>query len=284
MNADHPSGWTLHRVRAVLQDWPGLHRDRALPDALVQAGRLERIESGEVLITQGHDADQDVYFLLQGEVTVLVHGVPVAVRTARQHVGEMAAINPSGTRSATVVARQQVTALVLGAEDIERIADHHPELWRCFAAELARRLHQRGEVVERLIALQGEGAQTSEVGGGKVKQGQLPNGVITGLYEALIETDFSSSQRKVLLAALPAKDRKDMTEHTAVGDQLLSDLNYLNRQPVPAEGPSLLEIWLEQALARYRGRAVEELLSHALHGLLKRREVAQRAGNTQEVN
>lgn len=122
--------------------------DPPLGAAIVNASELSAFPAGEHLIRQGHD-DRDVYFLLRGDVDVRVHGRLVAVRTAGQHVGEMTAINPRATRSADVVAREDVDALRLPATALEEIGSGHPGLWRMLARELAHRLERRGATVAR---------------------------------------------------------------------------------------------------------------------------------------
>lgn len=143
-------GWDDRRVARVLGALPLCQANPGLCEALLQRGRLVRFEAGATLIDQGAE-DRTVFFVLRGDVDVRVHGHLVAVRPAGQHVGEMAAINPKASRSATVTAREPVFAWSVDGDDIERIGVFIPGLWRSFAAELADRLAQRGRMVEKLL-------------------------------------------------------------------------------------------------------------------------------------
>src|SRR6186713_696051 len=72
---------------------------------LVAKATLVPLKPGDQLIVQDA-ADNDIYFLLSGQVAIFVHGNEVAQRSAKLHVGEMAMIEPAARRSATVVATQ----------------------------------------------------------------------------------------------------------------------------------------------------------------------------------
>src|SRR5690348_15211884 len=70
------------------------------------------------------------FFVLTGEVTVLVNGRTVASRPAGTHVGEMALVDPLAKRSATVIAAESTVAIMLAEHHFSKIASRHPELWR----------------------------------------------------------------------------------------------------------------------------------------------------------
>src|SRR6266478_6201819 len=78
----------------------------AVASELAEKLELVRCNPGEDLIKQ--DApDSEIFFILSGRVTVLVNGREVAVRKSGQHVGEMAMIDPSARRCATVRALEE---------------------------------------------------------------------------------------------------------------------------------------------------------------------------------
>src|ERR1700674_587820 len=81
-----------------------------LADALIKYGQLVEYKKGDKLITERGE-DNDIYLLLAGSVAVVVKGNDINTRKAGQHVGEMAAIEPSLKRSATIVAHDTVVAL-----------------------------------------------------------------------------------------------------------------------------------------------------------------------------
>ncbi len=114
--------------------------------ALADKAVLEDFVEGTVLIEQGA-CDQRLVFLLSGSVTININGREVVRRTAGQHVGEMAVIDPAANRSATVLARNDTSAAILDEPEFAEIASKHPDLWRRIACELADRLRQRNAYV-----------------------------------------------------------------------------------------------------------------------------------------
>jgi CRP/FNR family transcriptional regulator, cyclic AMP receptor protein len=117
-----------------------------IAEALATAGGLIEFAAGENLIVQNH-ADNDIYLLIAGSVAVMINGAQVATRMPGQHVGEMAAMEPSLPRSATVIALQQTVAVKLSSTKFLEIAEKFPEIWLPISRELARRLSQRNKTI-----------------------------------------------------------------------------------------------------------------------------------------
>lgn len=115
---------------------------------LADAADIRQHEAGDILIHQDHDGN-DVAFLLMGKVEILVNDHRVGVRSAGEHVGEMAAIDPKAKRSATVRATDVTVAAWVPEAKIDEIAERFPLLWRGFARLLADRLRERGDLVRR---------------------------------------------------------------------------------------------------------------------------------------
>lgn len=126
---------------AMLQQQIVQH-DAAVADRLIAAGTLGEHQSGEKIIEQGK-ADESVFFVLSGEVTIAVNGRAVAVRTARETVGEMAAVDPAAPRSATVTAKLETVTLSVPRGEFIKIANEHPQVWRAIARVIADRLRER---------------------------------------------------------------------------------------------------------------------------------------------
>jgi CRP/FNR family transcriptional regulator, cyclic AMP receptor protein len=120
--------------------------DEKMAEALAAAGSLIDIAPGTDFIVQD-GADNDIYLLLAGVTAIVVNGAQVATRKAGQHVGEMAAIEPSLRRSATVHVLEHVVALKLTSADFMEVSKNHPQLWLPIAQELSRRLHQRNSSI-----------------------------------------------------------------------------------------------------------------------------------------
>jgi predicted nucleotide-binding protein len=117
-----------------------------IAEAMADIGELVEYDDGDKLIVQ--DAhDNDMFLLLAGNVMILINGYEYDRRTAGQHVGEMAAIEPSLKRSASVVAIQTVVALKLTSGDFMRLGERHPQIWLPMARELSRRLFQRNSTI-----------------------------------------------------------------------------------------------------------------------------------------
>jgi len=109
--------------------------DSEVAGALAEAVSVVAVPEGHDLITQGA-VDNDIYFILAGTFGVMVGGTLKAKRSAGSHVGEMAAINPSKRRSATVTALEPSVVARLSETSLSRIADHHPIVWRRLALDV----------------------------------------------------------------------------------------------------------------------------------------------------
>lgn len=132
-----------------LRHQPIVGGDLARAEALADNVTLVEVPAGTALIAQsGHD--NDLYFILAGTFSVRVHGREVARRTAREHVGEMAVIAPSATRSASVSAVEPGVVARISEEAFSDLAEHHPSLWRALADRLAERLRERNRLVSPL--------------------------------------------------------------------------------------------------------------------------------------
>ena len=130
----------------ALRDQKMVGGNAALAEELATLGELLDVNPQETLIEQGAD-DNTVYLILSGSFVVLVNGKPIANRSPNDHVGEMAAIQPTQRRSATVVASEAATVLRLTEPQLASIGQKHPEIYRAFAKELARRLMQRNFLI-----------------------------------------------------------------------------------------------------------------------------------------
>ena len=117
-----------------------------LANALADAGTVEEYPTGATLIRQD-ETDNHIFMILAGEVSILVNDREVARRAAGQHIGEMALIDVTARRSATVVARHPATVLQVSESAFSRIAKAEPLVWRRLAVELAWRLRQRNALV-----------------------------------------------------------------------------------------------------------------------------------------
>ena len=114
----------------------------ALAADIASIGELIDVADGTVVIQQGGD-DNEVYLIVAGSFHVVVNGKTIARRTANDHVGEMAAILPVQRRAASVIAHEESVAVRLSDAQIAELGERYPQIWRCFAHELAHRVEQR---------------------------------------------------------------------------------------------------------------------------------------------
>lgn len=131
--------WAL-RKQAILHD------DETLSNELADQAELLQFESGEELIIQ-HDADNDIYFILAGQLSIVVNGREVAIRKSGEHVGEMVLIDPSARRAASVIAIEQTVVVKISENSFRLLAEKYPRIWQLIAVELADRLRQRNRLV-----------------------------------------------------------------------------------------------------------------------------------------
>jgi CRP/FNR family cyclic AMP-dependent transcriptional regulator len=104
--------------------------------------KLVELKPREALIEQGA-SDSTLYFILSGSLSVVVNGREIASRVPGQHVGEMALIDPTARRSASVFASEPSVVAAVIESDFSAIANKYPQLWRRIAVELSERLKQR---------------------------------------------------------------------------------------------------------------------------------------------
>ena len=123
-----------------------LHDNDALCSELADQAEILQLESGENIIVQD-DIDDEVYFLLAGQLSIVVNGREVAIRKPREHVGEMTLIDSSARRSATVVAIEQSVVAKISETSFRILADKYPRVWHFIASELCERLRQRNRLV-----------------------------------------------------------------------------------------------------------------------------------------
>jgi CRP/FNR family transcriptional regulator, cyclic AMP receptor protein len=123
-----------HLIRSLILQ--PLVRDKDLAAVVARRSKLEAIPEGSNLIEQGA-SDTDLFLILEGGVSIAVDGRVVARRTAGQHVGEMAVVDPLTPRSASVTATADSVVARIAEPDFSALADRYPRLWRRIALELA---------------------------------------------------------------------------------------------------------------------------------------------------
>lgn len=141
---DGPEGRPL--LIEALRTQPIIGDDATLAEKIADSVEVVAFEPSSVLI-EDSASDNDICFILSGVVSIRVLGREIAVRTAGQHIGEMALIDPRQRRSASAVAEDEVVIARLSEPVFTDLADSYPRLWRNTARELASRLRQRNRLV-----------------------------------------------------------------------------------------------------------------------------------------
>ena len=134
---------------AALRRMHVVQDDQVLAEELDSVSELLQIDPrspADEFIKQGA-ADTDVYLIIAGKVSIRVNGREVATRSTRDHIGEMALIDPTARRSASVIAVEQTVLVKIAEARFSPIANKYPQLWRRLALELGNRLRERGHHV-----------------------------------------------------------------------------------------------------------------------------------------
>ena len=134
------------RLISALRQQTIIHDNENLSMELAGQAEILQFEPKAELIVQS-GADNDIYFILAGRLSIVVNGREVAIRNSGQHVGEMALIDPSATRSASAVAIEQTVVAKISESFFRPLADEYPRVWQLIATELAKRLQQRNRLV-----------------------------------------------------------------------------------------------------------------------------------------
>lgn len=128
---------------AALQEQQLIKNDQTLAEEVARAAELRSFGPGDALIEED-GVDNDIYLLLAGRVEVRVGGRALAERGPGRQVGEMAALDPSARRSASVIALEETVAAVLDESTFSRLSSSHPAILKRVCVELASRLRERG--------------------------------------------------------------------------------------------------------------------------------------------
>lgn len=129
------------RVQALLSQ-KLIAGNRELAEKLSDSAKFFEISKGQTLIEQ-NTADNDVYMIITGSFDVLINGRKIARRFPNDHVGEMAAIEMTQQRSASVIASEQSVVAQISEAEFSELGRQFPEIYLAVARELSRRLHQR---------------------------------------------------------------------------------------------------------------------------------------------
>ena len=135
-----------NQLISALRQQTIIHDNKDLATELADQAEILQFEPEAKLIAQD-GADNDIYFILAGRLSIVVNGREVAIRNSGKHVGEMALIDPSAKRAASVIAIEQTVIAKISEPSFRPLADKYPRVWQLIAIELANRLQQRNKWV-----------------------------------------------------------------------------------------------------------------------------------------
>lgn len=122
--------------------------DASLAETFATNGTLEELAKGAVLVTQG-EFDDDLFLILAGSFNVVVNGQIKAIRQAGLHVGEMAGVDPTQARSATLVAREPSLVMRIPQSQIAALTAENLQFWRRLSVTLGERLREQNAKIGR---------------------------------------------------------------------------------------------------------------------------------------
>jgi CRP-like cAMP-binding protein len=129
------------RLAKALKSHEVIGNDEALARKFAEQATVKEFSSGKPLLKQ-KGADKYVYLILDGEVSVEVNGKRVAASGPGVPIGEMALLDPTGGRSASVIALKDTVVARVTQAKFEALAKEYPPIWRAVARELARRVRR----------------------------------------------------------------------------------------------------------------------------------------------
>jgi CRP/FNR family transcriptional regulator, cyclic AMP receptor protein len=113
-----------------------------LAQQIASLAELIEVDKHTTIIEQGAE-DDDIFLIIAGSFDILVNGRKIARRFANDHIGEMAAIQPTQRRAASCTSTEKAVLCKLTGTQFGELGRDFPDVWRFIAKELARRLEQR---------------------------------------------------------------------------------------------------------------------------------------------
>jgi predicted nucleotide-binding protein len=121
--------------------------ERQIAERLASVCVVEEFAHDARFIEQGA-SDNDILFLLSGSAAIIINGREVTRRSAGQHVGEMALIDVSARRMATVVACEDTVIARVAEPEFTKVANEFPSIWRRMAIQIGTRLRERSKFIK----------------------------------------------------------------------------------------------------------------------------------------
>ncbi|MGE8415018.1 MAG: Crp/Fnr family transcriptional regulator [Pseudomonas sp.] len=124
---------------------------RLKPPQLRSHNGFKRVQEGEVLITQGDEADH-VFVIVEGHAQAFVDGHKVGDVPKDEIFGAMSLFTGE-KRSASVIASEPTTVMLIPREQFLSLTESNPRIARSLIESMARRINQLNREVIRLMTL-----------------------------------------------------------------------------------------------------------------------------------
>lgn len=112
----------------------------------------QSIEKGRTVFREGDEGDA-LYVILSGEASVTKKGVELAVLSTHAVLGEMCLVSPGDTRSATAIAKTDLTMLKIPSKRVQKLLKGNNLATLKVVANLAQVMGQRlAAINDRLVA------------------------------------------------------------------------------------------------------------------------------------
>lgn len=134
------------RIIEILEKCYLVKHNKDLAEKLFDAGTITTFKDGDFFIKESEE-DNDVFFILLGEAEVTIKGKHIAIRKPFEVVGEMAAVEPSSKRSATLKAIDDLVTLKVEESEFTKICDEFPQIYKAIAEVGFERLRQRSAFI-----------------------------------------------------------------------------------------------------------------------------------------
>jgi CRP-like cAMP-binding protein len=108
--------------------------------SVLSTAKQRAFPAGTTIISEGHEGGRGFYVLLSGSAEVRKGATILAHFGPGDYFGEMALLLEDTPRTASVVAVEDVTALVITQWDLKALLANHPDVGVRMMGELAKRL------------------------------------------------------------------------------------------------------------------------------------------------
>lgn len=112
-----------------------------------QIGQVVGFKPGDNIITQG-EMDQDVFFIIAGNTSLIINGTELFSRGSGITIGEMSAINPAESRSATLIAKAETVTVKVNVDSFTELLDKYPMAYKFLLIDYNSRMQEKNALIK----------------------------------------------------------------------------------------------------------------------------------------